>query len=345
MDAIAPIFENLPPPPSRAAGSAPLRRPGSVRRTSTIDMTWPAGRFTPVHMDCRARDIFTPAAWGAPVLIAQDGAKVVVALDRTIQSVETDPPRPNLDRLVGSRGGGYLRAVLEKVMPQARADAEPLYLLLDDLSGASLINGWAWSRWTDDWRVKAEASGTPTGVTRPNVGVCTGFRPGSRAIATETHQPPAHNVTRVPPLPHPDDPEGFHDHPRIGGVSMRRARRIDVWVDDLIRIDATFQDSASAPDGGDRIAVHEYLIEATADPETGNVLSVRADARTLPYPECPAAANNVHRLVGARLHDLRDFVLIELAKTMGCTHLNDALRSMAEAPALLAKRDAMVARN
>jgi hypothetical protein len=143
-----------------------------------------------------------------------------------------------------------------------------------------------------------------------------------------------HNCTLVPPLAHPDDPAGWHDVDDLQGVSMRRARRIDVWADDLIRIDSHFQDSASTPDGGRRMAVHEYLLAATIDPAAGTLLSVEADPRTLPYRECPTAAGNVGRLLGASARDLRQVVLVELAKTAGCTHLNDALRALAEAPIL-----------
>ena len=115
---------------------------------------------------------------------------------------------------------------------------------------------------------------------------------------------------------------------------MRRARRIDIWIDDLIRIDSAFQDSATNPRGG-RTAVHEYRLTATADPISLTLLSVTAEPRVLPYPECPAAAANAPRLVGARLADLRAKVLGELSGVAGCTHLNDALRALAEAPALV----------
>jgi len=46
------------------------------------------------------------------------------------------------------------------------------------------------------------------------------------------------------------------------------------------------------------------------------------------------AATNVHRMVGTLLTDLRAAVLQELKGIAGCTHLNDALRALAEVPAL-----------
>ena len=118
---------------------------------------------------------------------------------------------------------------------------------------------------------------------------------------------------------------------------MRRARRVDVWIEDgVIVIDAAFQDSASTRDGnGQRAALHEYNLSATADPQTMRLLSIDATPRVLPFPECPGAVANLPRLIGSDLSAMRQTVLDELPGTLGCTHLNDALRSLAEVPALV----------
>ena len=115
---------------------------------------------------------------------------------------------------------------------------------------------------------------------------------------------------------------------------MRRARRIDVWCDTLIHIDAHFQDSATTPEGS-RVALHEYRIRATADPVSLALLSLEAEPRVLPFAECPAAAPNAGRMVGKSLTALREAVLDELRGVAGCTHLNDALRALADVPLLL----------
>src|SRR5690606_16364 len=94
-------------------------------------------------------------------------------------------------------------------------------------------------------------------------------------------------------------------------------------------------DSASLPTGG-RAAIHEYKLQATADPKTLELLSVVADPRILPYRECPAAAGNVARLVGTPLRAMRSQVLTVLRRSLGCTHLNDALRALGEVPMLVA---------
>jgi hypothetical protein len=44
--------------------------------------------------------------------------------------------------------------------------------------------------------------------------------------------------------------------------------------------------------------------------------------------------HNARRLIGARLPEMRDAVLGQLRGPEGCTHLNDALRALAEVPKL-----------
>lgn len=357
---------NLPPPPTNPQGTAPLRRPGSVRRTSSIDMTWPEGRLGPMQMFARARDLLTPADGSAPRVLAQDEVEATLGWDRAIQKISSKPSRDDIQKLIGEKGGGKLRGVLEQVLPAEKHNATPLYLLLDDISGASLIGGWAWSRWMTDWLGRGEpgdgvppanpvavavaeqaraalaaatAAAAATGeasrpMPRNMENICTGFQSGSSALNTDGTSSAQQSATKVGPLPNPDDALSWHDLPVFEGVWMRRARRIDVWLEDgIIHIESMFQDSASLPEGG-RAAVHEYRLKGTGDLATGKLLSVEADPRILPYRECPLAAKNIHRMIGQDLDDFRTLVLEELRRQLGCTHLNDALRALAEAPAL-----------
>ena len=57
----------LSPPPSDPVAAPPARRPGSVRRTSTMLMFWPDGLGTDLHLKGRARDLLTPVD-GEPVV-------------------------------------------------------------------------------------------------------------------------------------------------------------------------------------------------------------------------------------------------------------------------------------
>jgi hypothetical protein len=128
---------------------------------------------------------------------------------------------------------------------------------------------------------------------------------------------------------------GWHDILEISALSMRRARRIDVWVDGAeARVDAMFQDSSTRP-GGSRVAVHEYTLSARADLAAMTLTALDPTARVLPYAECPLAVLNVGTLIGTPLADLRSVVLDRLQGVAGCTHLNDALRALADVPVLL----------
>lgn len=325
---------NAAPAVRGPADATPTRRAGSVRRTSTIDATWPGGWGTQMRLLGRARDLLTPVAGGPPVTLAEQVIRVGVGADRTIEDIASEPEQPALDELVGARGGGRLRGVLGAVVPDERASGSPLYLLLDDLAGATLISGFAYSQWPQEWPADwAQRRGRSASLRRME-GVCIGFQPGSSALAEDGAPRFVHDVRPVKPLPIEGDPVGWHQLDDITSVSMRRARRIDVSLSgSVIDVDAMFQDSATVPAGG-RVAVHEYSLTATADLATGRLLGITADPRVLPYRECPLAAASAQEMIGTPLMSMREEVLDRLPGIAGCTHLNDALRALAEVPLL-----------
>ncbi|MET0909439.1 MAG: DUF2889 domain-containing protein, partial [Ilumatobacteraceae bacterium] len=321
------------------AGPAPRRRAKSIRRTSSIDGSWPGGFGTQLRLDGRARDAITHSPVDAPVVVAESTTSVGIGDDRTIEDLTASPDTEGLGNLVGCRGGGYLRAALAEFVPHELDGGTPLYLLLDDISGASLVAGIAWSQWTDQW-----ARADPDRPRPDMEGVCIGFAPGGSALEEQRSGIRAHRVQIVPRLVADDDPHGWHELPALPDVSFRRARRIDVWrdpIDGTIMIDSGFQDSAGTP-RNDRVAVHEYVLRATVDPATMLVTSVDADPRILPFLTCPNAVDTAPAVIGTPVAELRTTVLERLAKTNGCTHLNDALRALAEVPVLLAQLDAEI---
>jgi hypothetical protein len=313
------------------AAAPPLRRPGSVRRTSSILMTWPDGIFSGLQLTGRCRDLLTPVE-GEPEVLASHDMLARAGMDRTIQSVQSWPDVPNLHQLEGARAGGALRRSLGEVVPELRAAGAPLYLLLDDLAGASLIAGFVWGLWRDQLPELTDLKGKIP--MRSMQGICSGFRPGASSLnADGTMSGITHQIQVVPPLADVDDPWSWHELSVPPPMAMRRARRVDVWRDgDRLCIDAMFRDSAWEPDGVE-IAVHEYRLDATSD-LGGTLTSVTAEARILPFDECPMAATNVDRMVGVSLADFRIEVLERIQDTDCCTHLNDALRSLAEVPVL-----------
>jgi hypothetical protein len=297
-------------------------------------MTWPDGIFSGLRLDGRCRDLRT-AADGRTEVLEQADLFARTALDRTIESIAAPGAEPDLAPLAGARAGGGLRSAIAGVAPGLRERGAPLYLLLDDLAGSSLIAGFAWFRWRDHLPELAEIHDRMP--RRSMQGICSGFRPGASSLNPDGSQSGIeHAVAAVPPLTDPADPIGWHELPARPPMAMRRARRIDVWRDgDTLHIDAMFRDGCWEPDGTE-IAVHEYQVLATAGADDGRLRSVEALPRVLPFAECPLAAPNVTVLKDVAMPDLREVVLDRLKGVPGCTHLNDALRALAEVPVLAA---------
>lgn len=322
------MMAELPNP----AGPAPRRRPHSIRRTTSIDVSWPKGDLNDVLFEGAGRDYYTPHTGSAAETITADSFVARLAADRTIVDIDTTPPRENIKELIGARGGGYLRQQLAETLIDDYQQGSVLYQLLDDLSGTSLIAPWAWSRWPDS--AAAQQLQQKAGSMRQTMeGVCTGFRPGSSAL--EQGFPSSDRASPVVSLINPQDPEGWHTMQDYQQTALRRARRLDVWLDGDIQVDAGFQDSATAPEGG-RVAVHEYGLRLTVDAVTGLVKTIAATPHVLPFPECPSAVANLQQLINTPVVEFRSLILEKLARVEGCTHLNDALRSLADIHQLMA---------
>jgi len=320
--------------PRSPHGHVPPRRLGSVRRTASIDVTWPLNApGTVMRIAGRGRDLITLRS-GEVRIVTEDALSADIEPDRTISRIESQPPRTGIDGLIGARGGGRLREALNSILPAEKSAGTPLYLLIDDLAGSSLVAGWGWTQWKNLWEDGELRVADGKGWSRPVLeGVCIGFRPGASSLNEDGTPRASYNATPVVELPLPDDPHSWHALPDNRGVAFRRARHIDVWCDDVLRIEAGFQDSATHPAGG-RVAVHEYRLSGSVDPTNFELLSIEASPGTLPYSSCPAAILNLSRLVGVPVGELRNSVPEQLARTAGCTHLNDALRALAEVPVL-----------
>ena len=310
------------------AGPIPARRRHSIRRTATIDMLWPDGRGGRMQLRGRARDLLTGEADAPPRVVGSASMEASVR-ERVIESITTDPSPAGIPKLVGERGGGHLRGVLAALVPDERKSESPLYLLLDDISGTSLIGGVVWTRWPEERRK------LPTGGGPNMEGVCIGFRPGSSALTEISDWSGPPRVRPVADLLDPSDPHAWHELPAMPPMAARRARFIDITVEgETVHIEGGFQDSAGDPEHG-RIGIHEYRIHAEADLASGRLTRLTPVPHILPFRECPSAVATSQTLVGAPVADLRDVVLERLAATQGCTHLNDALRALAEVPALV----------
>ncbi len=318
----------------QSAGPSPLRRPGSVRRTTSIDVHWPDGWGQASVMQAAGRDVFTPLQGGAPVVLDEGRYAITASPMREILDISTAPDHVNAQQMVGIRGGGASRIALVQIMGSIKGT--PLYQIMDDFAGASLVSGWIWSVWTEDWAARMKEASAQN-FRRNMTNICTGFAEGASSLLDDGgHDSVSQSKTEVGPLVNPADLAGWHDLPHQEGPRFRRARRLDVWREgDMIICDIGFQDSGSNPQGT-RTAVHEYQVAVKVDPETMTVTALDATPRILPYRECPGAVVNIKRLVGHHVADFRQDVLDTLPGILGCTHLNDVLRSLADVPVLAA---------
>ena len=314
---------------SGPSNPSPSRRVGSIRRTSTLNMDWPNGLEASGRVRGRARDLLTSALDAR--IITDDVLVATVGAGRVYESLFTFPDRPALQSVVGLARPGNSWSAVSALIPEEREAGTPLYLLLDDLPAIALVSGQVMIEWlSPEERHKRNGSARQRSV----VGICSGYSPGSPALDADGGVRTIQQVQAIGPLTDEADPKAWHAlQPETSEPEMRRARRIDVWTDDVMHIDAFFQDSCTTPSGV-RVAVHEYTIAATADPDTGVLLTVQAEPRVLPFDSCPAAAGNVDRMVGVPLSQFRSAVLERLPGTLGCTHLSDALRALAEVPVM-----------
>jgi Protein of unknown function (DUF2889) len=186
------------------------------------------------------------------------------------------------------------------------------------------------------------ASGLLGAVTKsgylPVADQCAGFVTGGLLLSSfEAGDPAIVTGPIAPEIDDPDDVEAWHAMAPLPIHSMRRRRRLDIAEDDgasAVSIDAMFRDTYVRGDGRETI-IHEYTLTATVDADSGVILRSDAVPRVLPWQECPGAVASARRITGMTLDDLHFRVRKELTGTSTCTHLNDLLRSVADARALI----------
>lgn len=313
----------------------PARRPGSVRRTTTHDSLRPGGLLGEVHLEARARDLLTDPHGGALSLAqASVDARVDYIDNRRVMSMVCDPPAEGIDSLVGLSAASGFRRALDAALPEEERDRSLRYQLIDDMPTALLVAGYALG--AGGVRPPRGAGGPGPGSFRADI--CAGWATGGSLLrqVAEAGHPKTGRGPHAAPLPDPDDPAAWHPIGPLGPHAMRRARRIDVWPESSsgFGIESFFRDSHVDAEGRETI-VHEYLVTASVDRDTGLFTSCSAHFGALPYPECPSALASAERLVGTRPGDLRERVRETFTGTSTCTHLNDTLRSLAAVPHLI----------
>ena len=142
------------------------------------------------------------------------------------------------------------RAISEQLSQEV--SGTPLHLLLDDVAGATLIAGFTFFKWADEFPGMRDR--LETSQHRDIRGICSGFSDGSSALRSDgTLHGVSENTPVAPPLADAADPLSWHELDEPPRFAMRRARRIDVWqVDERMEFDAMFRDSSGHRPGARR---------------------------------------------------------------------------------------------
>jgi hypothetical protein len=309
----------------------PPRRPRSARRTASIDMTRDQGSLDPVYLSGRARDLWTAADGTVTEVGSATLSATIELVARVVRHVEVAPAVAAMSRLTGAPAMSGFRAVADKVAPELRQARDLRYTLLDDVPVATLISGHALSA------SNLLGDVAKSGYYLPVADQCAGFATGGLLMTSfEAGDPVIVTGPAAPDLDHGDDPWAWHEVAALPRHAMRRRRRVDVFEESARRvgIDAMFRDTYVRGDGVETI-IHEYTLDAVVDTATGVIAESRATPRALPWQESPGAVASAGRITGMTLQELHFRVRRELSGTSTCTHLNDLLRSVADAEALI----------
>jgi hypothetical protein len=287
-----------------------------------------------VEVDARARDLVTRASDDS--LAHDQRLRLTLGADRSIQVVEAGPPEPRLADLVGATVGPGFRSRLATVLPDHAEDRTLLHTLLDDLPGALLVSGYAIQRSPSaPTSFASAADGAFAKHILAQEDMCSGWAAEATIMVTfrSTGSVPTPMGPEAPELERADDPLSWHPMAALPPESTRRRRRLDLLPPTVDQptwgFDTHFRDSYCDPEGMET-AVHEYLVEGSLDSAGRRIEAVRAEARVLPWVECPAALGSAERMTGRALADLRREVRNEFSGTSTCTHLNDSFRMLAD---------------
>ena len=325
------------------SGHTPARVPDSARRTSHVDVDRDGAAWdAPTEITGAARDVVTGADGQGAV---RDEVSLLVRADGPgglVTEIRSDPPEPGLDQLVGTPVMVGFRRAVASALPEHVAARTLLYRLLDDVPLAFLVSGHSMMLGEPEPEEPPpgprNAGLGPAPRRGPQLDVCAGWQGGGMlGQLIETSGTIPHSLgPPAPVLTVEADPLAWHARPTVGPRVTRRTRRLD-----LIRtgghaaaVDAHFRDSYGHIDGSER-SLHEYTLAVEVDLPSGLIRSAEATPRALPWPECPQAVGSAGRLRNLSLGELPERVRREFTGITTCTHLNDTMRSLADAAGLV----------
>src|SRR4051794_31378577 len=128
--------------PHEPTTGTPSRRPGSVRRTTTVDALRPRNLHEGLHLTGRGRDLVTDHD-GTITVVGRAEMEVELAYTggAVVQEIRTTPNVPGLEALVGKIATTGFRAVIDADTAARRGDL--VYLLLDEIPVSTLVSGYS----------------------------------------------------------------------------------------------------------------------------------------------------------------------------------------------------------
>jgi hypothetical protein len=288
------------------------------------------GAVDPLHLRGEARDYYTAFDGMGEVT---GSARLQATVDRAagvVRHLHVVPSLAAIEAMVPAPAMGGFRSAVDRAVPELRRSRDLRNTLLDDVPVATLISGHALS---------ASGAGRLAGKTySPTADLCAGFISGGLLITSfEAGDPAVVTGPAAPDLDVDDDPLAWHSMAALAVHNMRRRRRIDVSPSasaGLVTIEAMFRDSYVRADGVETV-IHEYVLNADVEVGSRSIVDCRACARVLPWQECSSAAASVETSRGVTLSELHSKVRAEFTGVQTCTHLNDLLRSVADADPLV----------
>lgn len=330
-----------PAGPHRPLPGTPVQAPGSVRRTTTTDAIRPEGSMGPAtEVELRGRDRRLGADGAA---VAETAIALRLAVDPVsaeITAIDGDPGDVGgLDGLVGASVRGGFGRVLAAVLGDELALRTLRASVLEDLSGAVLVSGYAPLR---AGAIRVTAGGGASMADHQG-DICVGWASGGEMHSVLVdHDHVAVPLGPAAPALDGDgaDADEWHADPPLAVGTVRRRRRLDVqagpagvgWV-----TESHLRDSYRSVDGDEveEMVLHEYVVRSLLGAD-GRVAAVEVDPRTLPWRECVGGAPSAQSLVGVSVTDVARRARTELVGPTTCTHLTSTLRALADVRALTA---------
>ena len=333
-----------PPDPAPARVTNPLarlpdRRPGSVRRTSSLAIE-PAGEWDNGTVVAGiAQDSVAGHADGTVTVLRIASVTATLDIGSRLTSVGGDLPAEVAAVLIGRSPVSGFRKELTRLAAAGLDPGSPQAAILDDLPTVRLISGYA-------RLIELPPPVAGGRAAAPVLNVCRGWAADSTASRRTAAGQSV--ITGTPPAPRFAELLGeAADGPLSGTAanvaeppprprSMRRLRVLDVVrVGPDLEVYQYFRDS-HIDAGGAEGSLHEYVMTARLTAADLVLREISVEPRALPFPECRLAAPNAHLLIGVPAAGIEGSVRSALGGTMGCTHLNDVLRFLRFAASLAA---------